>query len=337
MRKVYALISVFLLGSALSIHSQVTLTRSSHGFIPGEGHNTQEVEFVEPGMSGEGLVWDFRNLKLTGDPEISSVIKVESNTHNIETTRNSNEIRFLYNFTDYQNEYKGYIQDNMEVIFDEALIKTQYPQTYGTYFEGNFSGPVKYKDRVISNISGTYSTHVDATGTLLLPGDISIPAIRVKTTERYEKTCNCGVTEIEKYLWYAQNVRYPLFVSSITTIYLTDGTSKVSKRSCYNSDIDESQIQDKQYSSGDIAYSVSPNPFNDQIQIEYTLPQEMKVSIDLYNTQGTKLATIVPAQSQSGSKSITYFIAPYTQKEGTYFINMQFGDKSYSEKIIKSK
>lgn len=336
MRKIYTLICAMVVGSVFSIHSQVTMTRSSHGFIPEEQHITQEVQYAEPGMSGQGLVWDFSNLTFIGEPDAASVVSVEGEGYNMETTRNDN-VRFLYNLTDYQNEYKGYIVDGIEVIYEEALVKARYPQTYGTYFEGNFNGPVKHKGKVIGNVSGTYSTHVDASGTLVLPGNIRIPAIRVKTMERNEKSCNCGAIETEKYLWYAQNVRYPVFVSSAITSYLTDGTSKVSKRSFYNTNVKESLVQEKSNSVNDIKYTVSPNPFSDRIQIEYVLPAEMRVSIDLYNIQGTKLATILPAQKQNGSQSTSFNIAPYTQKEGTYFVNIQFGEKSYSEKIIKAK
>jgi hypothetical protein len=190
---------------------------------------------------------------------------------------------------------------------------------------------------VIGSITGTYSTYADATGTILLPGNISLPALRVKTTERFEQSCSCGAIEVEKHLWYAQNVRYPLFVSVITTSYRPNGNvSSVSKRSSYNTDIKLSLLKNEQNPVNDVTFSISPNPFEDQIQIRYSLPQKMTVRIDLYNTLGNKLATILPSQVQNGDQTISSYIAPYTQKEGTYFLKLQFDDKIYTEKIIKS-
>jgi hypothetical protein len=49
-----------------------------------------------------------------------------------------------------------------------------------------------------------------------------------------------------------------------------------------------------------------PNPFNAQTRISYQLPEEGWVSIDIYNIQGQRIASVVDGQKQAGIHTITW-------------------------------
>lgn len=329
---------LFICSGLFAIHGQVTLTFESHGLQAGETHASQKVQFKDPGSAGQGLVWDFSDITPTADAETSLVESVSGDGYNRVASRGSDKIDFLYNNTDLSNEYRGYRSGDFIVSYDRPVVKTAYPQSFGSYFEGTFEGTMSHQGKNMGSVGGAYSTSADATGTLLLPGNLSLPVLRVKTTERItEWACSNQIVEIEKYLWYAQDTRYPVFVSIITTTrLLSDNSERTTKLSYLNLNIEQPQWRNASVASSEIAYRVSPNPFRDNITISYELPREMKVGVDLYSVQGVKLATIVPAETQKGgSQSVTINILPYTQTEKVYFVKMQFGDKAYSEKIVK--
>ena len=338
MQKIFTLIFSVLCGITMT-YAQIALNRASHQFRVNDKHSAQEVEFMEPGMNGQGLVWDFSQVVFKGEEDYSTFTQVDNEDYNMVVSRTSDHVHFFYNITDKANEYKGYTIGGYKVLFDKPLIKTSYPQTYGTFFEGNYSGTISIDEVVTGKVGGTYSTEVDATGTVLLPGNLSLPVIRVKTMETISReNCSCGNLEIEKYLWYTDQVRYPLFVSIIITSFSASGAPfSASKHSYVNTNVVlEPKVPQMAEMKKEIDYSVSPNPFRDRIEISYSIPQDTKVSIDLYSSQGLKLASIVPAQLQSGAQTVSFNTAPYVKNEGVYFVKMYFGDKLVSQKIIKS-
>lgn len=340
MKKIFTL-AIGLLACISLLEAQVTMTRSSHGFNPGDIHFTQEVKYKDPGTNGTGQVWDFSNVEPIGAVD-TSVIGNNENGLGVVVTRNSDKVLTYYISTNDANEYYGYDMGVWTFKLDNPVVKVRYPQTYGTFFEGVFTGNVFIGGNDYGKIEGNYSTNVDGNGTIILPNNISLPAIRVKTTERMPNTiCNCNkgeVIETVKYLWYAQDTRYPLFVSITNTTYNTLDNKVVSttQHSYMNTDAKPAvQPVNKLNNIPDVAYEVSPNPFQDNIFISYDLPQKMNVNIDLYNTQGVKLANIVSSQMQEGKQSVSFFAAPYVNKGGVYFLQIQFGNKTYSEKIVR--
>ena len=334
MKKIFTFIFVLFCTATIS-QAQVVMTYSSHGLKSGDTHVSQEVEFQDQGSAGQNVVWDFSNLTPMGDVVTSLVGAEITDSYNIGITRDNDEVLFVYNVNEYANEYKGYQSGDYIVSYEQPIIKTQYPQTYGSFFKGNFEGTIAYGNNILGNTSGSYSTQGDATGVIMLPNGVILPVLRVKTMERIDQwACGGTVTEVEKYLWYAQDTRYPVFVSMIiTTTSLSDNTSTISRKSALNMDVNAPVLKSAE---SDIAYTVSPNPFKDNLTINYSLPQSMKVGIELYDAQGMMLTAILPVQQQKeGEHSLTYNAAAYTQLPGVYFLKLRFGEKTYSEKIVK--
>lgn len=273
---------------------------------------------------------------LDEDRTILSEIAEESEIGNFVAKRDDN-VSFFYNITDKGNEYLGYETKNQKLMFSEPMFKTSYPQSFGTFFEGNFAGLISYKNSTSTTpVKGTYSTHADATGTIILP-NITLQVLRVHTTERMEYNGNTAQV-IDKYLWYAQDVRYPVFVSIETYYERQDGTASCASTNSYlNLNLNKSfdAPTDIQNIAGNVDYKVSPNPFVNVIKVEYNLPEATNVNIELYNVAGAKLATLVNNETQVGENVLSEDISTLTSVSDVYILKMTFGNQVYTEKVIK--
>jgi hypothetical protein len=313
--------------------AQVTLTKATHGFTSGQSHQCQEVTYQAPGNAGTNLVWDFSQAVLKDKaPASDSNIEESFDGGNIKAIRNDG-CTFFYNITEKGNEYIGYQVGNTTLRFSEPILKTKYPQTLGTQFEGKFNGTLTTEGSdYVRRVEGNYSTHADALGTIILPDGASLPALRVRTTE------SDGARELVKYLWYAQDVKYPIFVT--TEEYEISGQdARILRGGSSFVNITIEKITQSATGLQDLkaaTYKVFPNPFKDEIQLSYYLPEKTNVTIALYSSNGTKLSTLVSGQTQIGNNSVSQNVAKYTSAPGVYLLKIQLGDKIYTEKIVKA-
>ena len=78
--------------------------------------------------------------------------------------------------------------------------------------------------------------------------------------------------------------------------------------------------------------SAFPNPFNSSITIQYSLPHNEKVSIQLFDIQGRFVKEILNARINAGEHSFT--LNNLTLSSGTYFIRIESKNNYDSKKII---
>ena len=317
-------------GVAPLLYSQITMTKVSHGFFSGNSHECQAVEYQSPGESGKNCVWDFSEAVFINDSKsVSNISDEYSESGAIKADRNDG-CQFFFKTTENTNEFWGYQADNTTFLLKEPIVKVKYPQTFNTQFSGKFSGTMSFEGSDYSReIEGTYSTHADGIGTIILPGNESMTALRVKTTEDY------GSFERVKYLWYAQNIRFPLFITFEDYSIYEDGTKRLSSYSSFLNVKAKNPGPTKSILT-DFSYQVFPNPFRENIHLSYTLPEESLVTIELFASGGAKLTTLVSNQKQKGTQSISQDVSKFTQQPGIYLLKISVGDKTYSEKLVKS-
>jgi len=85
-------------------------------------------------------------------------------------------------------------------------------------------------------------------------------------------------------------------------------------------------------------YSLSqnyPNPFNATTLIEYALPVESHVKVDVYNLRGQKVATLVDSKQQAGYRSVNWDASGVSS--GLYFYRLTAGSKVFSERMMLLK
>ncbi len=94
--------------------------------------------------------------------------------------------------------------------------------------------------------------------------------------------------------------------------------------------LDESDMNDM-----DNHFNVYPNPFKNKVNINFYLPEESKVVIDLYNLSGSKVGEWRSNELEAGTQTITRYFGELPT--GVYFIKLQVGEKVYEQKLIKQQ
>lgn len=79
-----------------------------------------------------------------------------------------------------------------------------------------------------------------------------------------------------------------------------------------------------------------PNPFNNSIQIDYSLPTSSQTSISIYNQLGKQVAVLYEGRAQqAGPYAVTWDASG--QAAGVYFVKMDTGQFSATRKVVLVK
>jgi hypothetical protein len=78
-----------------------------------------------------------------------------------------------------------------------------------------------------------------------------------------------------------------------------------------------------------------PNPFNPATTINYSLPKAGNVKLTVYNTVGSKVATIVNEYKPAGSYSVKF--NGTNLASGIYLYRLESGNYSAAKKFILMK
>jgi flagellar hook assembly protein FlgD len=82
-------------------------------------------------------------------------------------------------------------------------------------------------------------------------------------------------------------------------------------------------------------YQNYPNPFNPSTTIKFALPIDSKVKINVYNSLGQLVETLVDQEMQSGYHEINFDASKLTS--GVYLYQMQAGENVSVKKMILMK
>jgi len=82
----------------------------------------------------------------------------------------------------------------------------------------------------------------------------------------------------------------------------------------------------------------SPNPFRGQVTLRFTLPSREKVRLEVFDVAGRRVATLLQGTLNPGMHTVTWngtdrHARPVGQ--GLYFVRLQAGSQSLTQKILK--
>ena len=89
----------------------------------------------------------------------------------------------------------------------------------------------------------------------------------------------------------------------------------------------------------ELGLDVYPNPFSDNITINFQLPESMQVSLKLYSVIGQEVATIISPNTfhEEGSYSFTFDTNSLSLASGMYFIELKTKEFTKTIKLIRAK
>ncbi|HBZ01901.1 MAG TPA: glycoside hydrolase, partial [candidate division Zixibacteria bacterium] len=74
-----------------------------------------------------------------------------------------------------------------------------------------------------------------------------------------------------------------------------------------------------------------PNPFNAHTTIQYSLPKQLLVSIDIFDILGRKIVTLAEGMKPAGEHQAIWDAR--RQSSGIYFYRIKAGDKFETKKM----
>ena len=81
--------------------------------------------------------------------------------------------------------------------------------------------------------------------------------------------------------------------------------------------------------------NIYPNPFNPVTSVNFTLPIESEISLEVYNLQGRMVELLASGNMQPGQHSITWNADSHSS--GVYFVKMVAGDYVSTQKLMLIK
>lgn len=316
---------------------QYQLTQQEHILRTGDQHHFRLAQKAQPGTNGVNQIWDFSHLKAEKDlishmlpyntPQKvanvnASVVLEEFGTH------------FLFELSGNRMLQTGTkLKGGAQIIYEKPLLRMRFPITYGTLDEGDYQGYFNSGDNK-RNFFGHYRVEADATGTLILPGTIRIEnTIRVKTTkiQSYEKSNSAS--EVISYKWYAKGCRYPLLTiiqagcgdapTTIRTAYYADASKLINKEL-------KPQVREAFFGT---ELSGFPNPASEKVTIAYSVNKSGPVTIELFTTQGRKLAHLKEGTKKPGKHEKPLNIRELNLPSGLIIVKLITADRQQDYRL----
>lgn len=340
MRKI--LLSLAAIGLVASLQAQTVLKYQTHGLIPTFKNDMFITKYAEPGAEGRNVVWDFTNLELTKDfmgsldsPDLSrgSQLFPEANAV-LEEFGNY----FFFKTTEEGIQQLGFLSASgtTNIVYDVPFQKMKYPFVYGSSYTGDFSGTYN-GTKTNGEIVGNYSVTGDATGTLMLPGNVSYEnALRVKELKSYTQTLNDYSYDIENvtYRWYVNGHRFPILVFIKSTYTFSKGRTQVSTQAAYNPVILYGPTDDD-VMSVNYGMNVYPNPYRDLVNIKYTLENPSAVNLSVYDLNGRLVKVLVDSNEDAGERIHNFSAKEMGLAAGAYLVKLNVNGEVTTQKILE--
>ena len=348
--KILLLFSFFIF-LKVGLFAQTTLTYSNNCFVAGDSFTYQEIQYSDPGNAGPDQIWDFSKNQLTGKNPVSAIQPANlpkmdgAGDYNLSLLENGYE--YFMNSTESSLEEHGYLNSEMKLVlkYSDPVIRMKYPFSYGSQFSDHFIGVATYNETSTIDFFGDCTVSADASGTLILPDRVIDNTLRVKSVKTGLQINMCGTTNVNivKYNWYATGYRYPvLSISnvenqpSVGAVQIINTAFITSQLPTKNNSIVATNIASKLIENPDISVNVSPNPFTNNLTYNYSLSDQMSVSIELYSMAGKTIAWLVKDQQQApGLQNGELNASRYGLTPGVYFIRFTFDKQVVISKIVK--
>jgi len=317
MRRLY--ISIILVILNLFIQAQPKSVVSLNKLINlphvGDSIVKQQVDYIDPGIPGKNIDWDFRSVKPVN--EFYNLRYQSSPDDSLQLTGIEHGTVYRYLLQGDTLLHIGFENSTTLMKYIKPELKIRFPFHLGDTISSWFEGEGEYCHRIALSVAGKTTITADATGTLYTPLGLTFNnVLRVKCLREYFQT---GIDSVKMYLesyaWYAQGNRYPVFETIRTS------TQKMGKKDTeqkvasffYPPAKQAELLADtsnwaKVYESQELLTidqilsncKLMPNPVQTELKIEYNLVQDATISFVLCDNWGVVRNKTFPVAKQAG-------------------------------------
>lgn len=218
------------------LFAQHILQSKLNMFRVGDEIVKQQVNYKDPGRSGENVLWDFSLLDVENEEyEISYVSR-----RNSMITGSEHLTHYHYTLRNDSLLLLGFDNQTTHLVNHQPELLFKFPVNYGSKDSSYFYGHGKYGNRLEMNVMGIISTQADAYGMMILPNKDTLRHVLRTHTIKYiaEETqplrnsyfhkvqfppsiskdsidirlSNDSVLfVVETFRWYERGYRYPVF------------------------------------------------------------------------------------------------------------------------------
>ncbi|MCD7972135.1 MAG: T9SS type A sorting domain-containing protein [Candidatus Azobacteroides sp.] len=246
MKKLFFLFSALL---PAALFSQPVLTSRHHAPRAGDEIIKQQVEYKNPGRSGENVLWDFSRLETVNEAySLEYLLRTDSLLAGIE-----HRTMYLYGVSGDSLLGWGFENPTTLLYNQQPELLMKFPVAYTDSTFSYYHGKGKYTEMLELSIMGTVSTKADAYGWMILPDKDTLQHVmRVRTVKTIAEASTpllpfenpedtlllSGVSadsialrlqkdsillQTETCRWYVMGYRYPVFETVKTTTCFREG------------------------------------------------------------------------------------------------------------------
>ncbi|MDR1763443.1 MAG: T9SS type A sorting domain-containing protein [Dysgonamonadaceae bacterium] len=339
----------------MSVFAQQTLAPERNLPRPDDEIIKQQVEYKEPGRTGENVVWDFSRLNAVNDsyslfyysPQATNGVYVLG----LDTVAAGDDVLFVgeehntmyyYRFDGNRLWTLGHENPTTLLRYSEPLLTAVFPIAFGEKYSEKYSGSGLYSATDEFSVSGQVDISADATGIMVLPSkDTLRNVIRVKSVRSaVEKD---GVSSLENVYWYARGYRYPVF----ETVRLTKSDRETFASAFYfppdqhyylDDDAENFALHEENPDTDSnpwagLAYNLFPNPVTSFLNIELYLPKAATVRIQVHSQAGSLVLSSSKGRLSAGLQAFRQDVSALPV--GNYVITVLLDEYPVNEILMK--
>ena len=343
MKKLYIVtLGLLMMGFAVMAQAPFKLTYENHAHQGDQDFNFVIGQNVNVEISqGSAQLWDFSNVANSPKNLTSHMLPTAKGLKssaipeaNIIINENNNEFYFKLN-RHKMEQYGTSACGNTIITYDQPILKLKFPFAYGESFSGDFSGKQVSANGHEMALKGRYNVGVVGYGTIILPTGQEVQNTLLLRTERIHVYGSSEQSTIT-YRWYAENVRYPIFV--VIRAKSNNGPERTIQTAYHeNVPMPEKSLSAEMLSNSD-NLKAFPNPFAQYLNVTYRLDTECKVRIDLYDMSGKRVHQIIDNVIQcEGIYNVEITSDQVELPAGIYYVRAKLGKDSFEQKVVKSE
>ncbi|OJU45577.1 MAG: hypothetical protein BGN96_06860 [Bacteroidales bacterium 45-6] len=332
--------------SAHSLFAQNHLTRTNNLLRAGDMVVKQQLEFINPGLPGKNIEWDFSDVRMVDDKYQLSYFWPDE--HAKDTVIGlEHQTRYFYKLSSDTLALTGYTNRTTQMTYDKPEVLYVFPLKYGDSIRTDFSGTGAYCQTVELKAEGYSKTVVDAYGKLKTPDNGVLDVVRILRTKEFT---DIGLDNtrmlLKTYQWFTPGCRYPVFETIRSFTLRNDSTIENFSTSFYFSEINREELNFNDSVNADPSFgheahdsdilvdcNTYPNPVSSQITVSYKLQADADVSFLLSDTKGLPWLSVPKLKVEAGNQEQRINMTGFPS--GYYVLYIRVNGKVYSRTILK--